>query len=228
MNYDDLFTAYYTQYRAEAEIPNNEDDEYKIAIPLFNEAIQRWSTYDNTMWHELYTTLQESGDGDLTLVEGQTDYAAPDDMKLAGGHVMVINPNGTRAATFPLVEPQDVQFMTDTANYAYFTGNPSEGYTLHVNPAPSSTLDGLGLNYIYYKNPAKFTFGGTEVAEMSDPYFIVHRALANRFRASRNPYYTYAKQDAEDALRTMQLQNNSGNWADPWSVPDRSGTLFGG
>jgi hypothetical protein len=51
--------------------------------------------------------------------------------------------------------------------------------------------------------------------------------LAQRFRVSRNPYYSSALRDAEDALRIMQMDNNSGNWADPWSVPDRSGSVWG-
>jgi hypothetical protein len=62
---------------------------------------------------------------------------------------------------------------------------------------------------------------------MSNPYFIVHRMLANRYRVSRNPFYTDALRDAENALGKMKMANDSGNWADPWSVQDRSGTNWG-
>ena len=63
---------------------------------------------------------------------------------------------------------------------------------------------------------------------MPNPYFIVHRMLAQQFRASRNPYYSSALRDAEDALKIMQIDNNSGSWANPWSQADNSGTVFGG
>jgi len=225
MNYDDIFTAYYTLYRAEATVPTSSEDEYKVALPLANEAINRWANYDNTMWKELFTTLQESGDGDLTIDSSTTDYATPDDMRMVGGYVWVKDANGNTVMRYPIVEPQDVQFQTDEANYCYFTGDPNNGFTLHINNIPDS-LDGLDIDYIYYKKPTTFT-QGSDITEMSQPYFIVHRMLANKFRSSRNPYYTSAKTDAEDVLKTMQLENNSGNWSNPWSVQDKSGSTWG-
>lgn len=226
MNYDDIFEAYYVQYRAEAEVPNSTDDEYLIGQPLANEAINRWANYDNTMWKELFTNAQSAGDGDLTIVEGQTEYATPADMKQVGGYVSISNLDGVTVARLKLVEPQEAQFRGDNASYAYFIGDPNSGFTLVINPAPTATWDGFGIDYIYYKQPTKIT-RGQDLTEMGDPYFIVHRMLANRFRASRNPYYSSAKADAEDALRTMQLTNNSGSWDNPWSLPDRSGTTWG-
>jgi uncharacterized protein YhfF len=226
MTFDDIFEAYYTQYRAEADIPTSSEDEYPVAMRLANEAVSRWANYDNTMWQELFSTLQLSGDGDTVIEAGTTEYAAPDDMKLPGGDIIIFNSNGSRAATIPLVPVEETQFMGDQASYAFFIGDPNNGFTLNLNPAPGVTLDGLGINYTYYKKPTLFT-AGADINEMGDPYFIVHRMLANRFRSSRNPYYSSAKSDAEDALRTMQLTNNSGNWANPWSLPDHSGSTWG-
>lgn len=102
----------------------------------------------------------------------------------------------------------------------------NKGYTLNLNPAPTSSLDGKDIDYVYYKYPRLVTAGATTV-EMGEPYFMVHRMLANRFRGSRNPYYGSAKLDAEDALKTMQMINNSGSWADPWKLADNSGSIFG-
>jgi hypothetical protein len=102
----------------------------------------------------------------------------------------------------------------------------NKGWTLHLNPAPEANLDGMDIDYVYYKKPTLFTTG-TSRTEMSEPYFIVHRMLANRFRGSRNPYYGSAKADAEDVLRTMQIDNNSGSWANPWHQADNSGTVWG-
>jgi hypothetical protein len=102
----------------------------------------------------------------------------------------------------------------------------NKGWTLNLNPAPTSDLNGLDIDYTYYKEPSLFTTG-TSRTEMADPYFIVHRMLASQFRAARNPYYTSAKSDAENALKQMQLDNNSGTWANPPIMADNSGTSWG-
>lgn len=226
MTFNQIFAAYYRQYRAEATVPASTDDEYIIAMGLANEAVNRWSNYDNTYWSSLFDTNQTDGSGDQTLVTGQTQYAAPDNMREAGGFIKVLSATGTTARTYPILEPQDAQFRSDSASYAFFTGDVSNGFTLNLNPAPDSAVNGLRVEYVYYKLPTLFTTG-SDVSEMSQPYFVVHRMLANRFRASRNPYYQDAVADAEDILKTMQMDNNSGSWANPWKVADNSGAQFG-
>lgn len=226
MDFDEIFTAYYTQYRTEAEIPASSDDEYKIALPLANEAINRWSRYDATYWKELYSTLSVAEDGDKVIAQNKVDYATPSDMREAGGFVHVYNDQGVTQVRIPIIEPQDAQFRNDNSTYCYFTGSPGLGFTLHLNPAPSAAIVGMTMQYVYYKKPTTFTTG-SDISEMNDPYFMVHRMLANRFRGSRNPFYTSAKADAEDCLKTMQADNNSGNWADPWKLADNSSGRFG-
>ncbi len=226
MTYDSIFAAYYTMYRAEAQTPSTADDEYVIAMALANEAINRWANYDNTLWRELFSTLQTAATGTKTIVTGTTSYAAPTDMREAGGFIRIKDSSGNTLRAYPILEPHEAQFKTDASHYAYFTGNPNLGFTLHINPAPDTAINGMSIDYDYYMIPSLFTTG-SDKAQMSQPYFIVHRILANRFRASRNPYYGTAKDDAEDVLKTMQLENNSGNWASPWSVADNSGAQFG-
>ena len=227
MDLDALFAAYYVQYRTEADTPNSADDEYIIFTGLANEAINRWANYDNTFWKELYTTLQISEDGENIIVDGQTEYQTPDDMRIAGGYVRLFDENGTTKYRIPIIEPQEAQFRSDLNNYCYFIGDPNNGFTLVLNPAPTdAAMVDLNMDYVYYKKPTLLA-EGSDVPDMSQPYFIVHRALANRFRGSRNPYYQSAKNDAEDVLRTMQLENNSGNWADPWKLTDHSSGRFG-
>lgn len=225
MNSDALFQAYYSQYRTVAQIPASTDDEYTIWLALANEAINRWANYDGTYWKELFTSpVLEDDTGTIEL--GVTQYDAPDDFKEAGGFLKIIDSNGNTVRSYPIIDPQEAQFKTDNSLYVYFSGNPSDGYTLNVNPAPDSSIDGMVMNYIYYKTPSLFT-GSSSISEMSQPYFIVHRALANRFRGSRNPYYDSAKEDAEDVLKTMQMDNNSGSWANPWKLQDNSGSVWG-
>lgn len=99
-------------------------------------------------------------------------------------------------------------------------------FQLNINPAPDASVNGMDIDYVYYKKPTEFTTG-TTTTEMANPDFIVHRMLANRFRASRNPYYTSALRDSEDAIKNMKIDNDSGSWANPWKVPDNSGSVWG-
>ena len=227
MDFDDIFTAYYRQYRAEADVPASTDDEYTIALSLANEAVNHWRTYDNTLWKELFVNLQDSGEG-VTVATSTTQYDAPEDFARGGGHVKVLDSNGKTVQTYPVIGPEDVQFKGDNDTYAFFSGNPVDNYVLNINPSPASTssLVGKSIDYWYYKKPTEFA-QGSDITEMSDPYFIVHRMLANRFRASRNPHYDDAKQDAENALSKMKMDNESGDWSNPWTRQDRSGTAWG-
>lgn len=230
MTFDQIFETYYGLYRAEADTPASTDDEYTVALMLSREAITRWSNYDGTYWKELFTTLQSSTQVLPALVTtvstGVSTYTAPTDMREAGGFVKLLDANGNTVQSYPIIEVEQAQFKGDSSTYCYFTGDPNNGFVLHLNPAPGASLNGLAIDYVYYKKPTYFTTG-TDLPEMADPMFIVHRMLANRFRVSRNPYYSSAKIDAEDCLRTMQADNNSGTFADPWQLQDNSGSVWG-
>lgn len=227
MTFDQIFTAYYSQFRADSDIPTSTDDEYTVGLRLANEAINRWQNYDGTYWKELFTTAQtEDTGGVVTITSGTKTYAAPTAFREAGGFVKVVDSDGNTQQSYTIIDPHEAQFKSDQANYAYFTKAVSGAFTLHLNPAPPTALNGMDIDYVYYKNPTEFTTG-TDTTEMADPYFVVHRMLASQFRAARNPYYTSAKSDAENALKQMQLDNNSGTWSSPWSMPDNSGSSWG-
>lgn len=225
MDTDALFAAYYTQYLTQATIPNSTDDEYTIFEALANEAINRWANYDATFWKELYSTLQTAADGTKVIAANLSIYPAPTNMRKAGGFLHLLNSSGTTQRKIKIIEPQDAQFKSDNSPYCFFTGNPNTGFSLTINGLNSADV-GLSMNYVYYKKPTLITTTSS-FSDMSQPYFIVHRALANRFRGSRNPYYQSAKNDAEDVLTTMKMENDSGNWADPWMLEDHSGSSWG-
>lgn len=228
MTFDEIFSAYYTLYRAEAVVPTSADDEYTIAIQFANNAINRWENYDATYWKELFTTAQENSTGGVvTITTGTTAYAAPTAMREAGGLIDVKDSDGKVVQQYPIINPQEAQFRDSLSTYAYFTGNPTAGFTLHLNPAPTSNLNGLDIDYVYYKKATKFVAGGAEETEMANPYFIVHHMLYPRLRASRNPYLNTALRDAEESLKNMQQDNNSGTWANPPTVADNSMSEWG-
>lgn len=229
MQFDDIFRAYYSLFRADSDVPSSNDDEYVVGMRLANEAVNYWSSYE-TFWKELFTTLQSSTQVSPTLVRtiatGVTMYTAPTNFVSAGGFVRVKDSNGNDQERYPIIEPQEVQFKDTNSIYCYFTGNTSNGFVLHLNPAPTANLNGLAIDYVYYKAPTLFTTG-TDKTEMANPYFIVNRMLANQFRASRNPYYSSALKDADDALKLMQQDNFAGTWANPPSMGDTSATSWG-
>lgn len=225
-SFDNIFSEYYTLYRAEATVPTSTDDEYTIGIRLANEAVSRWSNYDATYWKELFTTAQTEQDGDLVVTTGITEYAAPENMKEGGGFIKILDSSGNSVRNYPILEPPEAQFRRDAAHFTYFTGDPANGFTLHINPTPDSSVIGMDIDYVYYKKPTEFE-SGSDVTECPNAEFIVHRMLANRLRASRNPYYPTALRDSEDMLKIMQMDNNSGSWANPWKLQDNSGTVWG-
>jgi len=225
--FDNIFIAYWNLYRADSSIPTSTDPEYIIALRLASEAVNRWANYDGVYWKELFTTAQtNSTGGTVTITTGDTTYPAPTAMREAGGFVKVLDASGNTLQSYQIIDPQEAQFRNDAATYAYFTGDPANGFVLNLNPAPTSNLNGLDIDYVYYKKPTEFTTG-SDKTEMANAMFIVHRMLANRFRASRNPYYNSALRDAEDALKMMKYDNDSGTWANPWSRTDTSGTSWG-
>lgn len=207
-------------------MPAATDDEYTIGMRLANEALNRWANFDGVYWKELFTTAQRiSTGGVVTLATGTKTYLAPTGMREAGGYVRLLN-GATTVDHVPIIDPQEAQFKGDNSQFAYFTGDPSNGFTLNLNVAPTSAQNGYLIDYVYYKKPTEYTTGASK-SEIPNPYYVIHRMLAQRFRASRNPYYNSALRDAEDALKIMQTDNNAGTWSNPWSMIDNSGTAWG-
>lgn len=292
-DYDSIFTAYYQLFRGEATVPASTDDEYIMGLTFANRALGRWDNYDATYWKELWTTNQLSGLGAQTIVTGQTVYTGPTDMQEPGGLIQIKDSDGKVTEEYSIVDPQDVQFQSDDATFAYFTtgqayyatGTVSQsgttvtgvgttftaamvgmqihyasgetatitaftsatvltvgttqtvsstayriikkGFNLNLNPAPSSSLNGLDIDYAYYKYPTQYT-AGASISEVANPWYVIHDMLAQRFQIERNyGGYQIAKRDAEEFLKNMQNDNNSGGWDNPWSVIDRNGSSFG-
>lgn len=292
MTYDDIFTTYYSLFRADSDIPASTDTEYIVGMRLANEAINYWANYEGVYWRELYDTNQTDGSGTQTITTGVTTYNAPTNFREAGGFVRILDANGNTIQRYPRIEPSEAQFKGDNSSYAYFSSSPvyystgtasqtlttvtgvgttwtsamvrmqfvfstgetgtvitftnstslelsisqtvasttyqvvSRGYKLHLNPAPTSNLNGLRIEYIYYKNPTLFSTG-TSTTEMANSLFIAHRILAMQFRAARNPYYSSALKDSENTIRLMQLDNNSGSWDNPPTMADNSSSSWG-
>lgn len=230
-DYDSIFETYYRLFRGEATVPGSTDDEYVMGLSFANRALGRWANFDNTMWKELWTTLQDSTQVSpalvTTITAGDGTYTAPTDFVESGSYVEVKNSDGNLVQRYQVLDPEQVKFRSTNDTFAYFTGNPTTGFTLKLNPLPDSSLDGMDIDYAYYKKPSYYSTG-TSTSEIPNPLFIVHDMLATRFQIERNyGGYQIAKRDAEEFLKNMQQANNSGTWNNPWTVQDNSGSAFG-
>lgn len=225
--FTEIFTAYYQLFRGEATVPSTTDDEYTLALTLANRALNRWANYDATYWKELWDTNQVNGTGTQTITTDDTTYAAPTNMREAGGSIQIKDSTGSIVRTYQIIDLERVQFQAEDAQYAYFTGNPSAGFTLNINPAPDAAISGYDIDYTYYKRPTEYTTGA-DTSEIANPYYVVHDMLAQRFQIERNyGGYQIAKRDAEEQLKNMQQDNNSGTWANPYQLADNSGSSWG-
>lgn len=230
MDFQTIFNEYYTQLRGDSDIPDTTDDEWKIAIQLCNQSIRRWDRVDAILWNELFAQLSDADDGDTIVVTGVVDYDAPTNFRKPGGWVNFKDSDGNVQKVLKVLQPFETQLYTDSSEYAWFTGDPNNGYTLHVNPSPTTTESGYSLEYMYYKKPTTLTTAetGTTLIEMSDPNFCVQDMLANRFRNMRIwPAYQTARKDADQTLANMINDNAAGTNYNSWTVPDSSGGGFG-
>lgn len=238
LTFKQLFDTYYTLYRGEDTPPATTDPEWVIAIRLYNNAVLRMATMDDTKWNFLYGTLQGSSQVSpalvRTLASSITSYTAPTDMAEPGGQLSYIDLSGNRT-NYPIIQPHEVQIQGANSKYGYFTGNQQDGFVLHTNPVPSTTEVGFGIDYIYYKKPTLLVSStadgtietGTSLVAPGDPSYYYNHMLANRWRPDENfNSYQTALRDAEEALKGMKLKNNSGSYYNQWSVSD-TGAGFG-
>jgi hypothetical protein len=227
--FDDIFADYYKDYRGEITSLAETDEEYILGLSYANRGITRWEHFDGTYWKQLFTTAQTNSTGGVVVIStGVTSYAAPTAMREAGGYVKLKSPTtGATQRHIPIIEPEEAQFKSDQSTYCYFTGDPNNGFVLHLNGAPTADMNGFLIDYVYYKKATRFT-NGASTTEVPDEGYIADYMLAKRFRVSRNySSYQTALRDAEEALKNMQRENNSGTWANPWQLQDNSGSIWG-
>lgn len=227
MTFQEIFTIYYSLYRGDDEVIAPSEAEYKTAINMANNAIQRWANVDGVLWNELLTALSDSVTGDKEVIGGVEAYSVPTDFKHVGGYVLLISPED-QEVRIPVKQPQEAQISR--GGFAYIRNNKNNTIKLVLSESARTNREGWTINYPYYKQPIfldRVTETGSTVVEMYDPMFVVHHILANRFRASRNwSGYQSAMRDAEIALQGMQHKNVMGTHYNLWNF-DGDSTAFG-
>lgn len=234
MTFETLFGLFYTKYRGEEKPPSTTDPEWQIAVRNYNSALDRLESYDDTRWDFLKTFLQQSTQVspvlDRTLTTGDSTFTAPTDMLFPGGIFWKIGTDGKRRGALQVRKPEDVGLLSASTDWGYFTGNQYAGYTFRLGDTVTSSENGMGLDYLYYKKLTRLdpdTEDGTStIAGAASEFFACYLA-AQRFLDSRNfPAYQVMKRDSEEALKQMKLRNNSGDYYNNLGVQD-AGPGFG-
>lgn len=201
-NEESIINDVYYLVEVDSEPWTETDDEYLTARGLANIAINRWQKYENTTWNELITNLTDSDvllGGDKVTVDATYSYDCPSDFVRPVSLVRI------GSELFDVKKPQQLAELSQSmTNWVYFTGNPKDGYDLHINPNLTVTAGNV-IEYEYYKSPSTFS-SKTSETEMADPYFIVYFVAAHMGDEGINPDYF---QMAEARLEQMRSENMS-------------------
>jgi hypothetical protein len=218
------FASYYTKFRGDATIPDTTDPEWAIFVQYANDAVADWRHTDGVLWNELYNTAKNS-DAQLTITSTASTYNAPSDMDFPGGYIKAYSSGSSAYSLVPLIEPYEAQNQSSLSNFAYFTGDPNNGfllnYTVSGQPTTSMTID-----YPYYKLPATLA-NPNDTPEMRDPTYIVWYALRERFINSRNSLWQKADENLTKVLQQMVIRNAMGTNFNGWTVQDSQSGGFG-
>lgn len=220
-----MFASYYVKYRGVGDVPGLTDPEALIFIQFANDAIQMWRQMDGVLWNELFNTAKNS-DAQINVVNIQTTYSAPSDMDFPGGYIKVYREGSSDFGLVPLIQPYEAQIQADLSNYAYFTGNPNDGFVLNYTSPTNLPNMTYTMDYDYYKLPRGLQ-NATDTPEMRDPMFCVWYALRERLENSRNTLWQKADQEMVRCLAAMETRNAMGTNFNSWVNQDSQGGGFG-
>jgi hypothetical protein len=191
------------------------DSEYLTARGFLNMGVQRWSSYDNTTWRELWTDLNSASNGNKTVSSAVWTYDTPTDFVRPGGYVTTTDSAG--GVTFYKVLPNEEvgKYATSPDNWVYFKGNKHSGITLEFNPLCTPTVGGT-INYPYYKSATQSSATST-VLELSDPNFLSYFIAAHMSDSSDTVEPNFFAV-AEGLLKQMKSVNNSSVWGVDFNI----------
>ena len=203
MNEENIINAVYYLVEVDSEPWNETDDEYITARGLANIAINRWEKYENTTWSELITNLTDSAvllGGDKVTVASTYSYDCPSDFVRPVSFVRI------GGEIYDVKKPEQLAENKDSqSKFVYFTGNPKDGYDLHLNPNLTVTA-GEVIEYEYYKSASTFSTTTSE-SEMSDPYFIVYFVAAHMGDEGINSDYFQMAEARLEQMKTVSISS---------------------
>lgn len=189
-------------YQGDPDTPDTNEDDYTLRQGLLQAAIRDWETEEGVNWFELWAmnSDEQSQSGNGSTV----DFAAPTNFRFPGGFVRVIDANGG-SAYYKVYKPDQVELhKNERTNICWFTGNESEGFTLHFLAAPAS---GTTIDYPYYKQ-ATYPDAPAEILEMSNPMFAIRHVLSALYELDgEGDKAVLELQRAGAALKAMKTKN---------------------
>jgi len=153
-------------YQGDSSVPSSTSGEWAYRTVLINEAVNKWANLKGVLWNELWTTLEDSLDGDKVTTDSKS-YDMPSDFMFLGSFVDV---GGVK---YEVVSPDRVDDYPADAHIVFVSGNTASGYKLNFVSAPEA---GKTIDYPYYKKPQELS-KTTDVIEMPDPQFCIDWAL---------------------------------------------------
>lgn len=174
MTLDEFQTALHTSYEGNTSTPTSSDAEYTVRTELLKASINAWDNEPGILWNELWTNLADAADGDKTINASDLDYDMPTDFRFLGSWVRTYTTDGNETYWQVFTAERAAMDENRDPKACFVTGNKKAGFDLHflAQPTASDTLE-----YPYYKEPFEPS-SGSDVIEMSDPYFCVYHSLA--------------------------------------------------
>lgn len=224
MTLTEALQAIHRLYQADVNYPESTEDDYQLRVGLLNDAIGVWEREGDGRWPELYTTLAAAATGTKTTTAGATTLTAPTDFSFMHGYVRIDDANG--ASVYYAEVPRDKAHLFDNdtvTNFYYVTGNRKDGFVVNIHPAMEAT--GRNVAYEYYKTADRLS-SGSDVIEMSDPYYAVYYALSIMFEADgEGDRAIKALDQSTDRIEQMRIQRMVAGAYQDSTIPDPLGAV---
>lgn len=209
MNLTSAQSILHQLYAGDTNTPASSDDEWTVRLVYLNAAINAWETEYGMLWNELYADLASAATGDKTVNASDTVYTAPTNLKFIGGYVETYT-DVNQKTKWQVIKPERAA-VSDGATivgvddgYVWLTGNTSSGQSINFSSQPTV---GHTIDYPYYKTATALSTG-SDVIEMSDPYFAIYFALSKLHEQDgEGDRATFAMSQAESKMTAMKTLN---------------------
>jgi len=211
-------------YEHTSNIPGSTDARYVQRLVLINRFERDWGRYRKlgSRWPQLFSV-----DTSISTVASTATVTLPSDFTLNGlaldtdGEVE-IGGNG-----YLFIKRENKDKYADAERLTWITGNDAAGYTLTINPTPTTVMT-VTIPY-YTTNLATNAAGtgqevlalGTDLTKCPNPMFLAYSTLSELYRNDReeNQARRYESK-AEDAWDEMVSNNFNANVNQMRQIPD--------
>ena len=200
MTVDDIQKQIHVMYEGDVDAPaNTSDEDYQIRLRLINQAIAEWEAVPNVLWRELVkvivTTCQT--DEENMSLDLPADFA-----KMYSGYITIADQK---------IQEVPIEYVTAKIGedsiepFFYVTGNSAQGYK--ANFINLDACEGAIISYSDIKQ-AEAMNTPTDVPELSDPTYIIHRVVAELFAQDSDPKSTRELSISQSLIEQMIVRNS--------------------